>query len=70
VGMNSLFIYLFFEIVGSRWFTGYISFIATGVTGWVTANDFIQHIVAAACVFGLEWYLCYFLYKHKVFIRL
>jgi len=70
IGMNSLFIYLFCEIVGSRWFTGYITFIATGVTGWVTANDIIQHVIAAACVFGLEWYLCYFLYKHKIFIRL
>jgi predicted acyltransferase len=57
VGMNSLFIYLFFEIVGDRWFTGYITFIANGVTGWVTANNLIQHIVAAICVFGLEWYL-------------
>ena len=70
IGMNSLFIYLFCEIVGARWFTGYVTFIATGVTSWVTANDVIQHVVAAACVFGLEWYLCYFLYKHKIFIRL
>ena len=29
VGMNSLFIYLFFEIVGSRWFNDYIRAIAT-----------------------------------------
>lgn len=70
IGMNSLFIYLFCEIVGARWFTGYITFIATGVTSWVTGNDVIQHVVAAACVFGLEWYMCYFLYKHKIFIRL
>ncbi|HVX52705.1 MAG TPA: hypothetical protein VHB48_21265 [Chitinophagaceae bacterium] len=70
VGMNSLFIYLFFEIVGDRWFTGYISFIATGVTSWVTGNGMIQHLIAAASVFGLEWYLCYFLYRHKIYFRL
>ena len=70
VGMNSLFIYLFFEIVGHRWFTEYINVIMFNATAWVTGNDFIQHLVAAATVFGLEWYLCYFLYKHKVFIRL
>ncbi|MFM9074477.1 MAG: acyltransferase family protein, partial [Bacteroidota bacterium] len=29
VGMNSLFIYLFFEIVASRWFNGYITAIVT-----------------------------------------
>jgi len=70
VGMNSLFIYLFFEIVGHRWFTEYIYVIGAGVTGWVTSNDFIQHMVCAAAVFGLEWYMCYFLYKHKIFFRL
>ena len=31
VGMNSLFIYLFFEIVGSRWFNGYITAISSGI---------------------------------------
>lgn len=70
VGMNSLFIYLFFEIVGHRWFTEYINIIMFNATAWVTSSEFIQHIVAAATVFGLEWYLCYFLYKHKVFIKL
>jgi hypothetical protein len=31
VGMNSIFIYLFIEIVGSRWFTEYASAIASGL---------------------------------------
>src|SRR6476620_8677894 len=31
VGMNSLFIYLFFEIVGSRWFNGYAAAITGGL---------------------------------------
>src|SRR5207302_10355677 len=30
-GMNSLFIYLFFEIVGDRWFTGYVFAITNGL---------------------------------------
>ncbi len=70
VGMNSLFIYLFFEIVGDRWFTGYISSIANGVTGWFHTPELLQMFIAAACVFGLEWYLCYFLYRHKIFFKL
>jgi len=70
VGMNSLFIYLFFEIVGDRWFTGYITFISNGVLSWVNAGDLIKALVAAVCVFGLEWGLCYFLYTKKIFFRL
>ena len=69
VGMNSLFIYLFFEIVGSRWFNGYISSISNGVLSWFNAGELLKVIVAAACIFGLEWSLCYFLYRKKVFIK-
>ncbi len=70
VGMNSLFIYLFFEIVGDRWFTGYITSISNGVLSWLNAGDLIKMLVAAVCVFGLEWGLCYFLYRKKIFFKL
>ncbi|MDO3642102.1 acyltransferase family protein [Mucilaginibacter sp. L3T2-6] len=70
VGMNSLFIYLFFEIVGSRWFNGYVTAISNGVLSWFNAGDLVKMIIGAACIFGLEWSLCYFLYKKRVFIRL
>src|SRR5687767_6741790 len=63
VGMNSIFIYIFFEIVGGRWFNGYISAISNGVVGWFTNSEMIKFIVAAICIFTLEWLLCYFLYK-------
>jgi predicted acyltransferase len=70
VGMNSLFIYLFFEIVGSRWFTGYIFAISNGVLSWVSAGEVIKVLIGSACVFGLEWALCYFLYTRKIFFKL
>ena len=69
VGMNSIFIYVFFEIVGSRWFNGYISAISNGVTGWFIHSEMVQFIIAAACIFTLEWLLCYFLYKRKIFFK-
>ncbi len=69
-GMNSIFIYLFFEIVGERWFNGYVSAITNGVTGWFAAGEMLQHVVAAAAIFMLEWGLCYFLYKKKIFFKL
>jgi predicted acyltransferase len=70
VGMNSLFIYLFFEIVGSRWFNGYISAIANGVLAFVNTPEMLSNIIASLCIFALEWSLCWFLYKKKIFIKL
>ena len=70
VGMNSLFIYLFFEIVGSRWFNGYITAIATGLMSFINTPEMLSNIIASLCIFGLEWSLCYFLYRKKIFFKL
>ena len=59
VGMNSLFIYLFIEIVASRWFNGYI--------GALTLNT---PILTPLVLFGLEWGMCYWLYKKKIFFKI
>jgi predicted acyltransferase len=69
VGMNSIFIYLFFEIVGDRWFTGYITAIANGVMQPLHPPILLMGVVASLCVFGLEWGLCWFLYRKKIFFR-
>src|SRR5260221_1231549 len=69
VGMNSIFIYLFFEIVGSRWFNGYISAITNGLMQMVNVPVMLSAIISSICIFGLEWGLCYFLYKKKIFFR-
>jgi predicted acyltransferase len=70
VGMNSIFIYLFFEIVGQRWFNGYISSISGGVLSWFNAGELLKVIISAVCIFSLEWLLCYFLYRKKIFLKL
>ena len=70
IGTNSLFIYLFFEIVGHRWFTEYITFIVTQLFGFIHAPEMMGLIVAALTVFGLEWALCYWLYRKKIFFKL
>jgi predicted acyltransferase len=66
VGMNSLFIYLFFEIVGSRWFNGYIDSLSFGLFGktiWVG-------LVSSSIIFALEWLMCWFFYKKNVFFKI
>jgi predicted acyltransferase len=70
VGMNSIFIYVFFEIVGHRFFNGYISAISNGVMGWFHTSEMFKFIVAAFSIFMLEWLLCYFLYRKKIFFKL
>ncbi|MDE3248498.1 MAG: DUF5009 domain-containing protein [Bacteroidota bacterium] len=70
VGMNSFFIYIFFEIVGSRWFNHYIRSISDGVLGWIHTPDMPKFIIGSLCIFALEWRLCYFLYKRGIFFKL
>jgi predicted acyltransferase len=69
IGMNSIFIYLFFEIVGDRWFTAYTGAVTNGVMKLAHIPVTVQEIVTSCCVFMLEWGLCYFLYKKKIFFR-
>jgi predicted acyltransferase len=70
VGMNSLFIYLFIEIVGSRWFTGYITAISNGLLEIIQMPGLVITIVTPLVVFSLEWLLCWFLYKKRIFFKL
>lgn len=58
VGMNSIFIYLFFETVGVQWLNGIV-------------RIFLQNAVLSAFgVWLLEWYICYWLYQKKIFFKL
>ncbi len=70
LGMNSLFIYLFFEIVGARWFNHYISQITNGLMSIINTPQMISLVITSLCIFALEWGLCYFLYKKNIFFRL
>lgn len=69
LGMNSLFIYLFFEIVGARWFNDYVGAITNGLMMMINTPEMLSAIITSLCIFALEWGLCYFLYKKKIFFR-
>ncbi len=70
VGMNSIFIYLFFEIVGSRWFNGYVAAVTNGLMSMAGVPVLLMNIINSLCIFTLYWLLCYFLYRKKIFFRL
>src|SRR5690606_15427072 len=69
VGMNSIFIYLFFEIVVSRWLGEYVEVIVTGILTPTGMAHSISLIFASLAIFAIEWYLCYWLYRKKIFFK-
>ena len=69
VGMNSIFIYLFFEIVVSRWLYDYINTIVIGVILPTGLSHTAIMIIAALTIFMFEWYLCFWLYRKKIFFK-
>jgi len=70
VGMNSLFIYLFFEIVGGRWFNDYIGAITNGLMGMAGFPLGVMGIITSLIIFALEWGMCWFLYKKGIFFKI
>ena len=69
VSMNSLFIYLFFEIVGHRWFNGYVGALSNGLLGVVGVPFAPMRLLTALTIFALEWQLCAFLYRRAIFFK-
>ncbi|HYG19297.1 MAG TPA: DUF5009 domain-containing protein [Ohtaekwangia sp.] len=70
VGMNSLFIYLFIEIVAGRWFNGFIGAITNGLMSLAHAPPVVMGIITSLVIFALEWWLCWFLYKKGIFFKI
>lgn len=70
VGMNSIFIYLFFEIVGARWFNEYVAAITNGLMSFVHVPRGLMLISTSLSIFALEWGMCYWLYRKKIFFKL
>ena len=68
--LNSIFIYLFNEIVGDRWFTGYILTITNGLFGFIHVPQLAAAVLGSLVVFALETGLLYFLYSRKIFFKL
>jgi predicted acyltransferase len=68
--LNSIFIYLFNEIVGDRWFTGYILSITNGLFGFVQMPIILAGVLGSLVVFLAEVGILSFLYRRKIFFKL
>jgi predicted acyltransferase len=70
VGMNSIFIYLFFIFIGDKWLNGYMEILVGQLLNIAGVSLALGAAISCIIVFMLEWYLCYFLYKKKIFFKL
>lgn len=71
VGMNAIFIYLFFETVGVQWVNAKVA-IFTGDMLHLFLNVplGIAAVISAIAALVAEWGLCYWLYKRNIFFKL
>lgn len=68
VGANSIFIYLFFSLHATGLLIRIVGPFVKLLFGW--AGTFTADILTGICVWGAMWYLCYWLYKRKIFFKI
>lgn len=70
VGMNSIFIYLFFIFIGDKWLNGYMDTLVSGLLAFINVPLAVGSALSCLVVFAIEWYLCYYLYTRKLFFKI
>lgn len=68
VGMNPLFIYLFANTGGTKWAENIFEPFTTAIFSWT--GELSSHIITSIIVWLFLWYLCYWLYKRKIYIKI
>jgi predicted acyltransferase len=68
VGMNCIFIYLFFEAGGASLVYRIFTPFTTTLLSW--AGEITVGIFTSIAVWASLWYMCYWLYKNKLFIKI
>jgi predicted acyltransferase len=68
VGMNSLSIYLFAHVGGANLINKVFLPFSNVLFGWT--GELCSHIILSSIVLFILWFLSYWLYKNKIFIRI
>ena len=68
VGMNSIFIYLFFSIGGAGLIHRIVAPFSNLIFSW--AGEGMVEIITSLGIWAAMWYMCYWLYKNKMFIKI
>jgi predicted acyltransferase len=70
VGMNAIFIYLFFESIGMQWLNPTMGIFIKGFGGLLQLSEPVQNVANSLVVLTAEWYLCFWLFKKKIFFKI
>ncbi len=70
VGMNPIFIYLFAETIGLQWLNDFVRIFNDGFLGMAGLSEPILSLTNALFAWGILWYLCYFLYRKRIFFKI
>jgi len=68
VGMNCIFIYLFFEVGGASLLSRIVNPFSKLFFTW--AGELTVAVITSVIVWAGLWYLCYWLYKNRLFIKI
>jgi predicted acyltransferase len=68
VGMNCIFIYLFFEIGGASLLSRIVGPFSRLLFSWT--GEISTSIITSLGVWAALWYMCYWLFKNKMFIKI
>jgi predicted acyltransferase len=68
VGMNSIFIYLFFSLGGSEFLHRIFVPFTNVLFSW--SGELMVGVITSLAVWAALWYLCYWLYKNKLFVKI
>lgn len=68
VGMNPLFIYLFAHLGGAAFLRNMVQPFTRFIWGW--SGEVLSAALTSLTVLLLLWYLCYWLYQKRIFIRI
>jgi len=69
VGMNPIFIYLFSETVGRQWLNDTVAIFTNGALMPLGTSESLMRLASALTVFALEWWLCWWLYRRNILIK-
>jgi predicted acyltransferase len=67
-GMNPIFIYLFSNLGGKQLLVRMVEPFTTRIFSW--GGEIVINMITIVLVAAMMWYICYFLYKRKIFIKL
>jgi predicted acyltransferase len=68
VGMNPIFIYLFWNLGGKHLLERAAEPFTWRIFGW--GGEITFGVATTIIIAAMMWYICYFLYKRKIFIKL